>query len=98
MDRGRATGTRGCPPPARTPVRAVLRRNSRVPDAHLARTGRATRAYRTRNSRVPDAQLSGSGEGGAHGGEGGGEAGELLELECGLVDEEVEARDQYLVP
>src|SRR5690242_10260887 len=99
MDRGGTTGPRRGPPPARTTVRAGLRRNSAVPDAQLARTRRATRAYRRRNSHVPEAQLNeGSGEGGAHGGEGGGEAGELLELEGGLVDEEVEAGDQYLVP
>ena len=38
-----------------------------------------------------------SGEGGAHGGEGRGAGGELLELEGGLVDEQVEAGDQHLV-
>ena len=69
-------------------------------EAQLARTlaGRNSRVPDTQLRAVPEAQLAASGEGGAHGGEGGGEAGELLELEGGLVDEEVEARDQYLVP
>ena len=94
LERGDPYRTRRRPTAAAALVRAVVAVTTRNSTHHEHATQRITR----RNSTHHEAQLDGLGEGGAHGGEGGGEAGELLELEGGLVDEEVEARDQYLVP